>query len=87
MFKEVSQVKEFILWARENKIKTFDGHGIKFELSEISYVEDLTAPAHSTPRVKISEEQIMDEQEKSILEENQQAIEKDDEDLFWSSGA
>lgn len=78
MFKTSEEVQKFILWAKANKVKAFNGHGIQFEISDIGFVEGL-----DLNQVTTTEEPILDPQEASIIQENEQA--KEDEDLFWSS--
>jgi hypothetical protein len=68
----LEDVKLFIEWCKNNKVKSFKNGSIEFELSEISFVQDLDQIAPKVP----------DPVEK--FEENQQK-EEDDELLFWSS--
>ncbi len=68
----LEDVKLFIEWCKNNKVKSFKNGSIEFELSEISFVQDLDQIAPEVP----------DPVEK--FEENQQK-EEDDELLFWSS--
>ena len=40
MFNNVQEIKEFITWAKENKIKSFKIKDIEVEISEISFIEE-----------------------------------------------
>lgn len=40
MFKNLQEVKDFINWAKENKVKSFKINDIAFELSELSFLPD-----------------------------------------------
>ena len=74
MLKNMEDVKLFIEWCKEHKVKSFKSDTIQFELSELSFIEDTQA---YTDKLQTS----LDE---SKLEADQQEKE-DDELLFWSS--
>ena len=40
MFKDLSEVKEFILWAKENKVSELKVENIEFKLSPLSFVDE-----------------------------------------------
>ena len=40
MFKTEQELKNFIVWCKENKLKTFKNKEIEFELSELSFIPD-----------------------------------------------
>ena len=74
MLKNMEDVKLFIEWCKEHKVKSFKSDNIQFELSELSFIEDTQA---YTDKLQTS----LDE---SKFEADQQEKE-DDELLFWSS--
>lgn len=40
MFKNIEEVKKFITWCKENKVKAFNSENVTFELSELSFIEN-----------------------------------------------
>ena len=40
MFKSVDEVKNFVLWCKENKLKSFKINDIQFEISELSFLPE-----------------------------------------------
>lgn len=39
MLKNIDEIKKFIEWCKENKVKNFKSDNIEFELSELSFIE------------------------------------------------
>lgn len=78
MFKSTEEIKKFILWCQTNKVKSFKQAGVEFELSEIAFVDQLSA---SQMEMKTSE--AMDE---TLVDTAKQELD-DEEDslLYWSS--
>lgn len=74
MLKNIEDIKLFIEWCREHKVKFFKFEDIQFELSELSFVE-------STKSYTDDLQSTLDE---SKFEKEQQDKE-DEEMLFWSS--
>ena len=74
MLNNIEDVKLFIEWCKEHKVKSFKFDNIQFELSELSFIEDTQS---YTDELHTS----LDE---SKFEADQQEKE-DDELLFWSS--
>lgn len=74
MLKNIEDIKLFIEWCREHKVKSFKSEGIQFELSELSFIE-------STKSYTDDLQSTLDE---SKFEKEQQDQE-DEEMLFWSS--
>ena len=74
MLNNVEDVKLFIEWCKEKKVKVFKSDNVQFELSELSFVEDTIG---YTDKIQTPV------QEAKFEEEQQQ--EEDDELLFWSS--
>ena len=73
MLENIEDVKLFIEWCKDHKVKSFRSKGIEFELSELSFIdsgEDLVSKLKSG--------------ENPFSEEKQQQ-EEDDELMFWSS--
>jgi|TARA_B100000424_G_scaffold268203_1_gene262540 tRNA(Leu) C34 or U34 (ribose-2'-O)-methylase TrmL len=74
MLKNLEDVKLFIEWCKEHKVKSFKIDGVQFELSELSFVESVTDYTEKLQTVA----------DESKFEEEQQKKE-DDELMFWSS--
>ena len=76
MFDNANEIKEFIIWAREHKLKHFKIKDIEFELSELSFVEEVTA----------KQDEILKEAIGDTLADTEQINPKEEDDLlFWSS--
>jgi len=71
----MEDVKLFIEWCKENKVKSFKSEHIQFELSELSFLENTEGYA----------DKIQTTLDESKFEKEQQDQE-DEEMLFWSSG-
>ena len=71
----MEDVKLFIEWCKENKVKSFKSEHIQFELSELSFLENTEGYA----------DKIQTTLDESKFEKEQQDQE-DAEMLFWSSG-
>ncbi len=74
MLKNIEDIKLFIEWCREHKVRSFKFEDIQFELSELSFIE-------STKSYTDDLQSTLDE---SKFEKEQQDKE-DEEMLFWSS--
>jgi hypothetical protein len=75
---EIGQLKEFILWCKANKVKTFSKDGICFEFSDLAFIENL----HEEP-VPVKET-FLDSQ-KTMVDTEEVSEKDEDELLFWSS--
>ena len=75
MLNNIEDIKLFIEWCKENKVKSFKFNNIQFELSELSFVESVEGYADKLQTA-------MDESKF----EKQQQDQEDEELLFWSSG-
>lgn len=75
MFNNLEDVKLFIQWCKLHKVKAFKSDKVEFELSEISFVENL----------KFDEENVQTHLDESEHEAKKQEQQEDDELLFWSS--
>ena len=74
MLENLEDVKLFIEWCKEHKVKSFKIEGVQFELSELAFVENMQGYAEKLQTVA----------DESNFEEEQQQKE-DDELMFWSS--
>ena len=74
MLENLEDVKLFIEWCKEHKVKSFKIEGVQFELSELAFVENIQGYAEKLQTVA----------DESNFEEEQQKNE-DDELMFWSS--
>ena len=70
----MEDIKLFIEWCKENKVKSFKSDNVQFELSELSFIENVEDYA----------DKVDTQLDKSKFERNQQKSE-DEEMLFWSS--
>lgn len=49
MFETIEEVKNFVLWCKENKLKSFKISDIQFEISELSFIpEDISTEIKDT---------------------------------------
>ena len=74
MLNNIEDIKLFIEWCKEHKVKSFKIEGVQFELSELAFVENIQDYAQKLQTVA----------DESNFEEEQQKKE-DDELMFWSS--
>ncbi|HAT67416.1 MAG TPA: hypothetical protein DCS66_22945 [Flavobacteriaceae bacterium] len=74
MLKNMEDIKLFIEWCKENKVKSFKSDNVQFELSELSFIENVEDYA----------DKVDTQLDESKFERNQQKSE-DEEMLFWSS--
>lgn len=74
MLNNIEDIKLFIEWCKENKVKSFKIKDLHFELSELSFID--------------ASEDYSDKLTNSVAQSNfeaEQAKKEDDELLFWSS--
>ncbi len=77
MFKSAQDLKEFILWCKSQKVKSFKNTDIQFELSDLSFLEELSSTTSSEE---------IDEFDSQTLTDTDEEASKEDEDLlYWSS--
>ena len=76
MFKKIKEIKDFIVWCKNNKVKSVKYGDLEFELSEISFVDEISS-------IK-ADEMSQEIKEKNILN-NESTNKEDDEMLYWSS--
>ena len=74
MLNELDDVKSFIIWCKNNKVKSFRSKEIEFELSDIGLVEGLA-----------NVEELQKHLDESKHENEQIQKQEDDELMFWSS--
>ncbi len=74
MLNNIEDIKLFIEWCKENKVKSFKSDNIQFELSELSFLDNTEGYA----------DKLQSALDESKFEKEQQTQE-DDEMLFWSS--
>lgn len=76
MIKDIQELKKFMTWAKENKVKSFKSGEISFEFSELALVSDQDiASAYG----------YTEEKPKQELPQQESTEEQDDETLYWSS--
>jgi len=74
MLKNLEDIKLFIEWCKEHKVKSFKAEDVQFELSELAFIENVTDYS----------EKLQTAVDESKFEEDQQKKEEE-ELLFWSS--
>ena len=74
MLDNLEDVKLFIQWCKSNKVKSFKIDNVQFELSELSFIEN----------VEDYTEKLQTDLDESKFEADQQK-QDDDELMFWSS--
>ena len=74
MLNELDDVKSFIIWCKNNKVKSFRSKELEFELSDIGLVEGLA-----------NVEELQKHLDESKHENEQIQNQEDDELMFWSS--
>jgi hypothetical protein len=80
MIKNIEELKALITWAKDNKVKHLELEGIKFELSEIAFIDSIQANQSSPDFTQLTDEA------KHETEKTKEDQEKEDEDmLLWSS--
>jgi hypothetical protein len=76
MFKDIKELKEFIIWCKAQKLKSFQVDGLQFELSEITYAEEIPN----------NEKSNLGEYNTDTLTDTLESKDfREDPDLFWSS--
>ena len=74
MLNELDDVKSFIIWCKNNKVKSFRSKELEFELSDIGLVEGLA-----------NVEELQKHLDESKHDNEQIQKQEDDELMFWSS--
>ena len=72
MLENLEDVKLFIEWCKEHKVKSFKIEGVQFELSELAFVESLQDYGEKI-QTKTEEEKF----------EKEQQDQEEEELLFW----
>lgn len=79
MVNNIEELKNLILWCKEQKVKSLKVAEYSFELSDLALVEDL----HSF------EDATLNEDKKTVVQkdlmDSQPTPEEDAEDLYWST--
>lgn len=77
LFSGVTDIQEFVIWAKKQGLKTFSGGGISFEVSETARaLESMEAPVQRT------EER---DTKATLLDSEPEDADNDDELLFHST--
>ena len=70
------EIKEFILWCKANKVKHFEKDGMKFELSDLAFQEEVIA----------AQTKIQEQWSSKILSDLEKLSPEEEEELqFWSA--
>lgn len=73
MLNNINEIKEFITWAKENKVKSFKSGDLEFEISEIAMIPE----EELKPGLPLAD---------TLTDTDPEAAEDDEEALFWSAG-
>lgn len=76
----INELKDLIIWAKENRVKSIKLEGTEFELSDLAFMENLQDLGNPEPQKDLSVPPKSDR----LPDGNTQPSE-DDELLFWSS--
>ena len=76
MLNNIEDIKLFIEWCKDKKVKSFKSDNIEFELSELSFLENTEGYADKL-------QSALDESKFEKEQQNQD----DEEMLFWSSNS
>ena len=76
MFKDLDELKSFLIWAKNEKISAVKVDGMEVHFNSLAFMDDITS----------LQEQAVEEDEKRKLEGGKQETKNidDDEDLFYS---
>lgn len=74
MIKTLEEMKEFILWCQENKVKSFKNNNIEVELSELAFLPE----SNNFDEIKYEDGSTFSDLSNLTKEETEEA-------LFWSS--
>lgn len=80
VFKDIEELKQFIIWAKSQKVRTISTPQVSFELSDLALVEDV-------PEIQLNKSPLVSNNISTYLEDlNSSGDKKEDEDtLFWSA--
>jgi len=80
MFKNTEELKDFIIWCKSTKVKSFNFKDISIELSELAFVEDqiISEQAIQAQKTKL-------ENTETLADTEEEDSEELDELLFWSA--
>lgn len=78
----IEEIKQFIIWCRKNKVKSFSHEGVTFELSEVAFVEEL----YNQPEIPDISDKIKPENSAKTWGDLEDMDQKEyDELLNWSA--
>lgn len=83
MVKNLDQLKNFIMWCKDNKIKKIDLGDVKFEISELDFIPEEGKSLNFDNKSNIGEynsDTLVDTLDEKIDP-------KDDPDLYWSTNS
>lgn len=78
MFDSPEKLKEFVLWCKQEKIKSFKINDMEFEVSEIAFIPEDELPGDVKKEFKNYDDRTFADTETVSKEE-------EDELLYWSS--
>jgi hypothetical protein len=78
MFSNPKDLKEFIIWAKSQKLRRLKVKDVEFELSEIAFVDDQINLAENLKETSL-------QSSKTLVDTEEINPNEEDELLFWSS--
>ena len=78
MVKDINELKNLILWAKEQKVKSIKIADIHFELSDLALVESMSS----------IEDLILNEDKKTVIQKDlidSEPETSDEDELYWST--
>jgi hypothetical protein len=83
-FKTVDELKEFLIWAKLQKIKTVDisEHAVKIEFSELAHIESFPDMSNQLDK---PDKNLATAPSSSKLPDGQAALTEDEQLLYWST--
>jgi len=86
MIKDLKELKEFIIWAKKNKVKNVELPEVKFELSELSFIDSMNSiDANPSDEPEVDLQTLTDEAKFEIEQLTEEQKTEDEEALYWSS--
>jgi hypothetical protein len=80
MFKNTDELKEFIIWAKEQGLKSVKTDNISFEVSDYELVKKFTSQTTVLSEIEKPAESRVD-----VIRQEAKQKDEDEELLFWSS--
>lgn len=67
MIKNLDDLKAFITWARDNKIKKVKMKGIEVEISDLAFIDQISSQVGTNTATDLSKSQMPEDNEEDLL--------------------